>query len=146
LKEAAEAGGIPSSPKHIFNPPNNTSGEPSTSPIHPRLLHAARLGQWHQIPDFLQTMVRQNIEANNQRAGSGSSPQRSDTNSGASRNTQQLPVVVNRSGPRSQTLILPSNMPARQASAGHAAPNRSSLSSRLLEQRFQQHFQHQPQS
>jgi hypothetical protein len=82
LKEAAEAGGIPSIPNHIFNPPNNTSGEPSTSPIHPRLLHAARLGQWHQIPDFLQTMVRQNIEANNQRAGSGSSPQRSDTNSG----------------------------------------------------------------
>jgi hypothetical protein len=77
LKDAVEAGGIPFlSSTSDLSPNANipgtrplpSSSSSSTNPaMHPRLLNAARLGQWQQIPDFLHNMVRQNIEANNRR-------------------------------------------------------------------------------
>ena len=66
LKDAAEARGIPFLSSD-FSPNANipaTRPVPNENPaMHPRLLSAARLGQWQQIPDFLHDMVRQNMEA-----------------------------------------------------------------------------------
>ncbi|RFU26269.1 hypothetical protein B7463_g10063, partial [Scytalidium lignicola] len=71
LKEAAEAGGLPLlTPDLRLSPNANLPGtRPATEtfPLHPRVLNAARLGQWQQIPDFLHDMVRQNILANERR-------------------------------------------------------------------------------
>ncbi|KAH8813292.1 hypothetical protein F5884DRAFT_670332 [Xylogone sp. PMI_703] len=74
LKEAAEAGGLPLiAPDLRLSPNANLPGtRPATEtfPLHPRVLNAARLGQWQQIPDFLHDMVRQNIEASERRSQS----------------------------------------------------------------------------
>lgn len=69
LKDAVEAGGIPFLSSDLSPNANIPGTRPAsdTQTMHPRLLNAARLGQWQQIPDFLQDMVRQNIEANNRR-------------------------------------------------------------------------------
>jgi hypothetical protein len=69
LKDAAEAGGIPFLAEQGLASANiGSPGRPTEHPtMPPRLLNAARLGQWQQIPDFLHNMVRQNIEANNRR-------------------------------------------------------------------------------
>ncbi len=69
LKDAVEAGGLPFLSSEL-SPSANVPGTrpaPQNSAMHPRLLNAARLGQWQQIPDFLHNIVRQNIEANNRR-------------------------------------------------------------------------------
>lgn len=71
LKEVAERGGLP----YLSTAPNAnipgtrpaTTISAETSALHPRLLNAARLGQWQQIPDHLQNIVRENMEANNRR-------------------------------------------------------------------------------
>lgn len=67
LKDAVEAGGIPFLSPHLSPNANIPGTRPATESqaTHPRVLNAARLGQWHQIPDFLHSMVRQNIEASN---------------------------------------------------------------------------------
>lgn len=69
LKDAVEAGGLPYLSADLSPAANIPGTRPATdSPaMHPRLLNAARLGQWQQIPDFLHDMVRQNIEAHNRR-------------------------------------------------------------------------------
>jgi hypothetical protein len=69
LKDAVEAGGIPFLSSDLSPNANIPGTRPATDmqAMHPRLLNAARLGQWQQIPDFLQDIVRQNIEANNRR-------------------------------------------------------------------------------
>jgi hypothetical protein len=69
LKDAVEAGGIPFLSSDLSPNANIPGTRPASDnpAMHPRLLNAARLGQWQQIPDFLQNMVRQNIEANNRR-------------------------------------------------------------------------------
>ena len=69
LKDAVEAGGLPFLSSNLS--PN--AHIPGTRPaidspaMHPRLLNAARLGQWQQIPEALHNLVRQNMEANNRR-------------------------------------------------------------------------------
>jgi hypothetical protein len=69
LKDAVEAGGLPFLSSDLSPNANIPGTRPATDnpAMHPRLLNAARLGQWQQIPDFLHNMVRQNIEANNRR-------------------------------------------------------------------------------
>jgi hypothetical protein len=69
LKDAVEAGGLPFLSSDLSPNANIPGTRPATETpaMHPRLLNAARLGQWQQIPDFLQNIVRQNIEANNRR-------------------------------------------------------------------------------
>lgn len=69
LKDAVEAGGIPFLSSDLSPNANIPGTRPASDnpAMHPRLLNAARLGQWQQIPDFLQNMVRQNIEATNRR-------------------------------------------------------------------------------
>jgi hypothetical protein len=70
LKDAVENGRLPPFLSSELSPNANVPGtRPATDPpaMHPRLLNAARLGQWQQIPDFLHNIVRQNIEANNRR-------------------------------------------------------------------------------
>lgn len=69
LKDAVEAGGLPYYSSDLGLSPN--ANIPGTRPasdrsgptMHPRLLNAARLGQWQQIPDVLHTLVRQEMEA-----------------------------------------------------------------------------------
>ena len=70
LKEAVEAGGLP-----FIQPPSGTTTGPTrdTAALHPRLLNAARSGQWHQIPEFLHDLVRRHIEAQ-QRSGNVTVP------------------------------------------------------------------------
>ena len=70
LKDAVEAGGLPflSSSELATGVSDGARSPTEGQPMHPRLLNAARLGQWQQIPDFLHNIVRQNIEANNRRA------------------------------------------------------------------------------
>jgi hypothetical protein len=66
LKDAVEAGGIPFLSSDLSPNANIPGTRPAANDnpaMHPRLLNAARLGQWQQIPDFLQNMVRQNMEA-----------------------------------------------------------------------------------
>jgi len=67
LKDAVEAGGIPFLSSDL-SPNGNISGTRPASienpALHPRLLNAARLGQWQQIPDFLRNIVRGNMETN----------------------------------------------------------------------------------
>jgi hypothetical protein len=69
LKDAVEAGGLPFLSSDLSPNANIPGTRPATdSPaMHPRLLNAARLGQWQQIPDVLHNIVRQNIEANSRR-------------------------------------------------------------------------------
>ena len=69
LKDAVEAGGIPMLPTDLSPNANVPGTRPASEnpAMHPRLLNAARLRQWQQIPEFLQSMVRQNLEANNRR-------------------------------------------------------------------------------
>jgi hypothetical protein len=69
LKDAVEAGGLPFLSSDLSPNANIPGTRPATeSPaMHPRLLNAARLGQWQQIPDVLHNLVRQNMEANARR-------------------------------------------------------------------------------
>jgi hypothetical protein len=70
LKEAAEAGGVPFQDVDLSPNANVPGTRPASTErlsLDPRLLNAARLGQWQQIPDFLHNLVRQNIEAHNRR-------------------------------------------------------------------------------
>ena len=69
LKEAAEAGGLPFLSSDLSPNANIPGTRPATNrqTLDPRLLNAARLGQWQNIPDFLHNIVRQNLEANNRR-------------------------------------------------------------------------------
>jgi hypothetical protein len=91
LKDAVEAGGLPYLSSDLSPNANIPGTRPATdSPaMHPRLLNAARLGQWQQIPDFLHDMVRQNIEAHNRRyeASQATPPPPSATTSTASSST-----------------------------------------------------------
>jgi len=63
LKDIAE-GGVPDD---IFSPlQTSIAGQTlPSSTIPPRLLNAGRLGQWHQIPEFLHNLVRENIAVSN---------------------------------------------------------------------------------
>ncbi|KAE9368470.1 hypothetical protein N431DRAFT_348078 [Stipitochalara longipes BDJ] len=69
LKDAVENGGLPFLSSDLSPNANIPGTRPATEgpAMHPRLLNAARLGQWQQIPDFLHNIVRQNIEATNRR-------------------------------------------------------------------------------
>ncbi|TVY48676.1 hypothetical protein LOCC1_G001847 [Lachnellula occidentalis] len=69
LKEAAEAGSLPFLSSDLSPNANIPGTRPATDrqTLDPRLLNAARLGQWQNIPDFLHNIVRQNLEANNRR-------------------------------------------------------------------------------
>jgi len=69
LKDAVEAGGLPFLSSDLSPNANSSGPRPATeSPaMHPRLLNAARLGNWQHIPDILHNVVRQNIEATNRR-------------------------------------------------------------------------------
>lgn len=77
LKEAAENGGLP----FLASDLSPNANVPGTRPVNngqsmdPRLLNAARLGQWHQIPDFLHNVVRRNLEASNRRVEDAPLPQ-----------------------------------------------------------------------
>jgi hypothetical protein len=69
LKDAAEAGILPSLPQQNFLPSNSqrASAQTSAAPVPPRLLNSARLGQWHEIPEFLHSVIRQSLNAQSPR-------------------------------------------------------------------------------
>jgi hypothetical protein len=70
LKDAVEAGGIPF-PASDLSPNANIPGTrpvPNDNPaMPPLLLNAARFGELQQMPDFMQSIVMQNIEATTRR-------------------------------------------------------------------------------
>ncbi|CAG8955652.1 hypothetical protein HYFRA_00010916 [Hymenoscyphus fraxineus] len=90
LKEAAEAGGLPFSDLTLSPNANiegtRPAGSGSSRSMDSRMLNAARLGQWQQIPDFLHNIVRQNIEAHNRRMEDAAITSPSSAASTASRN------------------------------------------------------------
>lgn len=68
LKDAAEAGVLPSLSEQGFLPQSQgASRQPPSTVMPPHLLNAARLGQWHEVPDFLHGLVRRSLNAQNQR-------------------------------------------------------------------------------
>jgi hypothetical protein len=70
LKERAEAGDLPFSDVNLSPNANVPGTRPASAErlsLDPRVLNAARLGQWQQIPDNLHNLVRQNIEAQHRR-------------------------------------------------------------------------------
>jgi hypothetical protein len=107
LKDAVEAG-IPFLSSDLGLSPNaNVPGtRPATeSPsMHPRLLNAARLGQWQQIPDFLHNMVRQNIEANNRRMEDSTLSTPQTTASSSSSNTASPFLSMSNASPRARAV------------------------------------------
>jgi hypothetical protein len=123
LKDAAEAGGIPSLADHIFPlPESNVPGQSPSTSMPPRLLNAARLGQWHQIPEFLQVMVRQNIEAHNSRSEYTPSTEQ------ASQRRENLAPVTGRTTLRSISTTAPLNIQQRQPASVSPGLLRTSLS------------------
>ena len=75
FKDAVEAGGLPflSAPDDLLPNANIPSTRRASIQVTqaqampPRILNAARLGQWHMIPEFLHDLVRQNVENNTAR-------------------------------------------------------------------------------
>jgi len=65
LKDAVEAGGIPFLNSDLGLSPH--ANIPGTRPAPQHSMHPTRSGQWNQIPEFLHNIVRQNIEAANNR-------------------------------------------------------------------------------
>ncbi|CAL3973689.1 hypothetical protein PZA11_005851 [Diplocarpon coronariae] len=67
LKETVEAGGIPFLPTDLSPNANIPGTRPAIDcpQIPPRILNAARLGHWGEIPDYLHNLVRQEIQASN---------------------------------------------------------------------------------
>jgi hypothetical protein len=110
LKDAAEAGGIPSLADYILPGPNSSNpGNVSSTSVPPRLLNAARLGQWQQVPEFLQDMVRQNIEAHTSRNGYDPSTEQT-----SQRRENPVPVP-SRTTLRSISTTVPSSIQQRHA-------------------------------
>lgn len=67
LKDAAEAGVLPSLSEHDFLPQGQSaSRQVPTTAMPPHFLNAARLGQWHEVPDFLHVLVRRSLSDQNQ--------------------------------------------------------------------------------
>lgn len=65
FKDAVEASGLPflsTNFPHANIPGTRPSTESQVSSIPPRLLHAARLEQWHSIPDVLHSIIRQHTD------------------------------------------------------------------------------------
>jgi hypothetical protein len=76
LKDAVEAGGIPFLSSDLSPNANipGTRPESESAASNTRLMNAARIGQWNRIPDFLQSMVRQNLEASSNGSSSNAAP------------------------------------------------------------------------
>lgn len=126
LKDAVEAGGIPFLSSELSPNANIPGTRPAieSQAMHPRVLNAARLGQWHQIPDFLHDMVRQNIENNNRRLENA--PQHTMPPSAPRR---ESPWTATSSSLRAARLV------AAAESAGRAAAASADAAPRRLEQR-----------
>ncbi len=143
LKEAAEAGGIPSLAGYILPAPDSSNpGNPSSTTVPPRLLNAARLGQWHQIPEFLQDMVRQNIEEHNLRNGYTPTTEQTSQRRG---NPVPVPGLT---ALRSSSTTAPVNIQQRHANNSNPSvprllyhPRASAGSLRSVPQSWQQRFQ-----
>jgi hypothetical protein len=143
LKEAAESGGIPSLADYILptSDSSNASNLSSTT-VPPRLLNAARLGQWHQIPEFLQDMVRQNIEAHNSRNGYTPS-----TEPNSQRREDPVPVP-GRTALRNISTVAPVNIQQRHSTNSNPSthrllfhPQAPAGNLRSVPQSWQQRFQ-----
>jgi hypothetical protein len=143
LKEAAESGGIPSLADYILPAPDSSNASNlSSTTVPPRLLNAARLGQWHQIPEFLQDVVRQNIEAHNSRNGYILS-----TEPNSQRRENPVPVP-GRTALRSISTAAPVNIQQRHSTNSNPSTRRLSYhpqvpagSLRSAPQSWQQRFQ-----
>ncbi|KAL5315083.1 hypothetical protein ACEPPN_017734 [Leptodophora sp. 'Broadleaf-Isolate-01'] len=132
LKEAAESGGIPYIPADLSPNANIPGTRPAVenSPMPSRLLNAARMGQWSQIPEALHNVVRQHIEDNNRQledAQIGSST----SSHGLTRSTNPL-FVARPPAPTSSTSSPFSRAAPSSSSSTTGAPflSRSSLTPR----------------
>ncbi|KAK2627448.1 hypothetical protein QTJ16_003414 [Diplocarpon rosae] len=103
LKETVEAGGIPFLPTDLSPNANIPGTRPAIDcpQIPPRILNAARLGHWGEIPDYLHNLVRQEIQASNRRVDAhaqidsppGSSASSSGTSSPFTTATRGIPAA-----------------------------------------------------
>jgi hypothetical protein len=64
LKNAMESGELPFLAEHIFQSTNEPSLVPQAL-FPPRMLSAARAGQWHEIPESLHDMIRMTLGTEN---------------------------------------------------------------------------------
>ncbi|KAG4422465.1 hypothetical protein IFR04_004366 [Cadophora malorum] len=130
LKEAAESGGIPYLPAELSPNANIPGTRPAVStnyPVPSRLMNAARMGQWSQIPESLHHVIRQQMSDNNRRT-EGSQLSFTTTTPG-SRNTNPL-LVPRPSAPASSSrspFARPSSTPS---TASSPFQSRSSLGPR----------------
>jgi hypothetical protein len=141
LKDAVEAGGIPFLSSDLSPNANIPGTRPAsiqeTQAMHPRVLNAARLGQWHMIPDFLHDIVRQNIENNNRRQQENTPP----SSTAASAPRRVLPWATASSSDISSSSTSPwastpsSLRAARLVASAAAAATASDAAPRRLEQR-----------
>ena len=141
LKDAVEAGGIPFLSSDLGLSPNanipGTRPATETPAMHPRLLNAARLGQWQQIPDFLHNMVRQNIENNNRRMEDSTPSVPQEAASSSSNNTSSPFLSRSNRSPRART-VPPSSSSA--SSFGRVDPRTVSR----LDNHFADQFSRRP--
>merc|ERR1712093_8789 len=130
LKEAAESGGIPYLPAELSPNANIPGTRPAVStnyPVPSRLMNAARMGQWSQIPESLHNVIRQQMSDNNRRT-EGSQLSFTTTTPG-SRNINPL-LVPRPSAPASSSrspFARPSSTPS---TASSPFQSRSSLGPR----------------
>lgn len=61
LKNAIENGQLPFLSQHLLRPSDDRTLTP-TALFPPRMLSAARAGQWHEVPEFLHEMLRLTLE------------------------------------------------------------------------------------
>ncbi|KAL7620376.1 hypothetical protein AAE478_009371 [Parahypoxylon ruwenzoriense] len=92
LKNAIESGELPFLTEQIVRQPNNITLVPQAL-FPPRMLSAARAGQWHEIPDFLHGVLRYALENEApSRSQESSTPSASgDHSSGASLQSHLFP-------------------------------------------------------
>lgn len=130
LKEAAEAGGLPFSDLTL-SPNANIEGTRPAARMDPRMMNAARLGQWQQIPDFLHNVVRQNIEAHNRRMEDAAITSPSSAASTTSRNAAAFRSAPS---PSSRTRAVPATPSSHTAPSWDSSPSSQRLNTHIPDQ------------
>ncbi|KAK0124049.1 hypothetical protein ONS95_009035 [Cadophora gregata] len=128
LKEAAESGGIPYMPTELSPNANIPGTRPAVenSAMPSRLLNAARMGQWSQIPEALHNVVRQHISDNNRRMEDAHLGPTTPSHGSRSAN----PLFVSRPPAPTSATSSPFSRTSTASTTSSPFQSRSSLSSR----------------
>ncbi|KAH7389089.1 hypothetical protein BKA64DRAFT_129777 [Cadophora sp. MPI-SDFR-AT-0126] len=125
LKEAAESGGMPYMPTELSPNANIPGTRPAVdnSDMPSRLLTAARMGQWSQIPEALHNIVRQHLADGNRRMDD---PHDGPTSTHGSRSTN--PLFVSRPPAATNSTTSPfSRTPSTSSTTSSPFQSRSNL-------------------